>query len=471
LVYVAEYYVVEYVVEIIRIFEGIGGEERRHSESDFDADAALEPALMFQGFQEVREKKIRKKKVHKYLMSGGKVLEDLGLIAGNCIPIIPYYGKRWVIDGVERFMGHVRLAKDPQRLNNSMLSWLAEIASTSPVGKPIFAPEQIAGHQQMWSEDNISNYPYLLVNPITDQNGMSVPSGPLGYTQPPVIPPALVGLMASSQADMAEIMGNQEQGDDMASNISGKAVELVQSRLDGQSYIYVDNMAKSVKRCGEVWLGMATDLYTDAGRKMKVIGSSGKSEAIEIAQEVLTDEGLIIVENDLSTAKFDVVAEAGPSSESKRSRIVRELTGMLQFATDPETQTAILMDMLSNMHGEGLSDLRDWARNRAVRIGIIKPSKEEQAKMEQENQAQQPDPNAQFLAASAKEAEAKAKKSEADTIQSLAKTEQIKADTVATMAGIEQEDKKLALDVAERLTDTLDRQMVQSDQQSNDKGI
>jgi hypothetical protein len=28
-------------------------------------------------------------------------------------------------------------------------------------------PEQVAGHQVMWAEDNLRDYPYLLINPIT----------------------------------------------------------------------------------------------------------------------------------------------------------------------------------------------------------------------------------------------------------------------------------------------------------------
>jgi hypothetical protein len=34
------------------------------------------------------------------------------------------YGKRWFVDNIERCMGHVRLAKDPQRLKNMQLSKL-----------------------------------------------------------------------------------------------------------------------------------------------------------------------------------------------------------------------------------------------------------------------------------------------------------------------------------------------------------
>jgi hypothetical protein len=93
----------------------------------------------------------------------------LRLIAGRCIPIIPVYGKRWVVDGIERCMGHVRLAKDAQRLKNTLLSWLAEMAMRFDIEKPILTPEQIAGHAVMWAEDNIKKYPYLLRNAMTDE--------------------------------------------------------------------------------------------------------------------------------------------------------------------------------------------------------------------------------------------------------------------------------------------------------------
>lgn len=450
LVYVAEFYQVEEKSQTIVIFEDDTGEEKRHGESDLDED--LMDSLMVGGFQEVRRKRIKVKRVHKYLMSGGGVLEDLGIIAGNTIPIVPVYGKRWVVNGIERFMGHVRLAKDAQRLKNSMLSWLTEIASVSPVEKPIFTPEQMAGHQNMWANDNIKNYPYLLVNPMTDANGQIAAVGPLGYTHPPNIPPALVGLLQQAGVDMQELLGNHQGGEQIVSNISGKAIELIQQRLDGQAFIYVDNMAQAAQRSGEIWQGMAAEIYTEPGRKIKMIGTGGKAEPVTLMQQVVNEDGLIVIENDLSKARFDVHAEAGPSSDSKRAAIVKELTGVLQYATDPETQMALFTALLANLEGEGLGDLRDWARRRGVASGVIKPTKEEEKELEEAAANQQPDPNTQFLQASAMEAEAKAKKTEADTVHTVAKIEQTKADTLKTMAEIEQGDKKLALDALGKMS-------------------
>ncbi|HSG20750.1 MAG TPA: portal protein, partial [Burkholderiaceae bacterium] len=184
-VYIAEYYKVEDVTETIRVFRAIDGTEERYRAKDFEEDPELENTLAAIGSVEVRQRKIKSRKVHKYIMSGGKVLEDGGYIAGKCIPIVVVYGKRWFVDNVERCMGHVRLAKDAQRLKNMQLSKLGEISALSSVEKPILTPEQVAGHQVMWSEDNLKDYPYLLINPITGPDGSQTVSGPVAYTRAP----------------------------------------------------------------------------------------------------------------------------------------------------------------------------------------------------------------------------------------------------------------------------------------------
>ena len=121
-VYVAEYYRVEEVGETVRIFETIDGSEERYTTYDFNEDEQLEEMLAAVGTREVRQKRVKKKKVHKYIMSGSQILEDCGYIAGKCIPIIPVFGKRWFIDNIERCMGHVRLATPSHRKSHPL--WL-----------------------------------------------------------------------------------------------------------------------------------------------------------------------------------------------------------------------------------------------------------------------------------------------------------------------------------------------------------
>lgn len=453
-VYIAEYYKVEDVTETIRVFRAIDGTEERYRAKDFEEDPELENTLAAIGSVEVRQRKIKSRKVHKYIMSGGKVLEDCGYIAGKCIPIIPVYGKRWFVDNVERCMGHVRLAKDAQRLKNMQLSKLGEISALSSVEKPILTPEQVAGHQVMWSEDNLKDYPYLLINPITGPDGSQTVSGPVAYTRAPNVPPAMAALLQVTEQDMQDILGNQQAGEKLVSNISGKAVEMIQQKLDMQTFIYMSNFAKAMKRCGEVWLSMAKDIYIEEGRQMKVITENGETDSVTLMQPMVDQEtGEVKMANDLGAAKFDVDVDVGPSSSSKRAATVRALTGMMQITQDPETLQVLGAMAMMNMEGEGVSEVQNYFRQRLIRMGVVKPTEQEAEAMmaEMEARGQQQDPNAIFLQAAAEEAVAKAAKARADTIKTVADAELSRARTAETMAKASEIDQNIALTTIDAL--------------------
>jgi hypothetical protein len=438
IVFVAEYYRVEETRETVRIFLTIQGEEERYTQADFDADETLEETLAAVGTVEVRQKRIKRKRVRKYIMSGGGILDDMGYIAGKNIPIVPVYGKRWFVDNVERCMGHVRLAKDSQRLKNMQLSKLGEISALSSVEKPILLPEQVSGHQVMWAEDNLRNYPYLLVNPITGPNGETTPAGPLAYTKSAAIPPAMAALLQITEQDMAEILGNNQQADKVVSGVSGKAVELIQTRLDMQTFIYMSNMAKAVRRCGEIWLSMSKDIYVEEKRKMKTVGAMEEIGSIELMKPQIDEEtGELIYENNLGDALFDVAVDVGPSSSSRRDATVRALTGMMQVTSDPTTQQVLQSMAIMNMEGEGIGDIKEYFRKQLVQMGVMQPSEEEQQQMQEAQANVQPDPQAMYLMAEAQKSEALARKADADTQLTMANAEKAKADTLSILSEID----------------------------------
>ena len=444
-VYVAEYYRVEMVSETIRIFQSLDGEEERYRDSELDEEMLAQLEAI--GSVEVRQKRVKRQRVRKYILSGSKVLDDCGYIAGKHIPIVPVYGRRWFIDNIERCAGHVRLAKDAQRLANMQRSKLAEIAALSSVEKPILVPEQIGGHQVMWSQDNLKDYPYLLLNPITGADGSQQAAGPVGYTKSPQIPPAMAALLQISEQDIRDVLGNQEQGDKIVANVSGKAVEMVQQRLDMQTFIYMSNFSQSVRRGGEVWLGMAREVYTEPGRRMKGIGSQGQMSTIELMRPVMSEDGEVEHENDLSGAEFDLAVEVGPSSSSKRAATVRALTGMMAVTQDPDALRVLQAAALMNMEGEGLSDIREHFRRQLVQMGVVKPTEEEAAQMAQ--QSAQQDPNTVFLQAAAEEALAKATKARADVVDTVANSELTRAKTLETMSKIDTDQTRAALELVQ----------------------
>jgi hypothetical protein len=451
--YVAEYYVVELTKETLSVWRDLLGDEKTYDEDELDEEdgevGTLRDFLTATGSREIRKKTVKVKRVRKYIMSGAKVLEDCGYIAGKCIPIVPMYGKRWFVDNVERCMGHVRLAKDPQRLKNMQLSKLGEISALSAVEKPILVPEQIIGHQVMWAEDNLKNYPYLLVNPITGPDGQPTIAGPIAYTKPPQIPPAMAALLQITETDMQDVLGNQQAGEELQANISGKAVELVQNRLDMQTFIYMSNMAKAVKRSGEIWLSMAKDVFVEKGRKMKTVSLNGESGSVELMQPKMGEEGLVI-ENDLANAKFDVAVDVGPSSSSKRAATVRALTGLLTLTQDPETIQVLTAYALMNIEGEGLSEVNAWSRKKLLAMGVAEPTEEEAAVLAEQAANAKPDAQTQYLQAAAQEAAAKAAKANADTVGAIADAEKTRAETAKIITEIDATEQQQALEVIDR---------------------
>ncbi len=456
-VWVAEVYIVEQKHEMIHIFRGLALNDDEPNEMKVTNEELAEEGraeeLAALGWREVRQKKIRRRKVHKYLMSGSKVLEDCGYIAGTEIPVIPYYGKRWYVDGIERCMGHVRLAKDAQMLSNMLMSWLAEMAARFDVEKPILTPEQIAGHAVMWAEDNIKKYPYLLANPILDAvTGAVTMPNQIMYTKAPNVPPAMAALAQLAQQALEDLLGNQQAGEQLQPNQSGKAVELIQQRLDMQVFIYMSNFAKTIKRLGEVWLSMNKDLLVEEGRKLKVMHASGEVGSVELMRPMMNEEtGEKYTENDISKASFDVYADVGPSSSSRRAATVRALTGLMAMTPDPETQAVLTSMIMMNIEGEGLSDVQKFFRAKLVRMGAVKPTPEEAEAMAAESENQQPDPNAMYLQAAAEKQKADALKATAETQLTGAKIANTEADTAVKIAGIEQDRINSALQISQAL--------------------
>lgn len=458
MVYVAEYYRIEEQRRKVRIFKHLDGSTERIFDEDLSDEPWREYVLRAMGATELPSRVIRQNRCHKYLLSGNGVLEDQGYIAGQHIPIVPVYGKRWYLANIERCMGHVRLAKDAQRLKNMQLSRLAEISALSPVEKPIFTSEQMIGHRQEWSNDNVENYAYLTVNPVDDGTGSKRPIGPLGYTKPPQVPPAMAALLGITEQDMKDLLGNQQAGEEIQPNISGRAIELIQNKLDMQSFIYISNMRKAVKRSGEIWLSMAREIYIEEDRKLKILGRQNEVKSVNLMEpRENADTGEREYYNDFEKADFDVDVEVGPTTASKRAAVVREMTGMLQMVRDPETQTIITSMALMNMEGEGLGDVRRYMRRKLIRMGIVEPDEQEAQELAQELEQlkqQRQDAEQQYLQALAAESKAKAEKAKADTVYTVARAEETRAKTAETLSDMDVKRQKQTIETMRAIRDT-----------------
>ena len=429
-VYVGEYYEVEQKVEKYsvwrephsgleeKVYSGLDAEEREEAAEEEDHWASV-------GYAKVREGKRNCKRVRKYFLDGCGVLKDCGYIAGSEIPIVVVYGIRQVIDGIERFQGAVRLAKDSQRLYNMQISTLADITAFTPREKPIFLPEQVAGHELAWANDLVDNNPFLTINPITGADGSSTVSGPVGYIKQPDVPPALAGLVQITAADMLDVTGGDLAAGQVTSNTSDALVSRVQAHQDMQVYIFVDNMSRAMQRCGKIYLSMACDVYTEDNRKFAANGEDGSPETTTINVPAIDDYGAPTIAK-CFTPGLDVFVDVGPAFNSRKDSTVNAIAKILPGIADPQMQQLMVATLVRNLDGEGMDDLAKFARMQLVKAGVTKPTDEEAQELQAEQQqAANAPPDAQTVAllAQARESQANATKSEASAVQSLSAAE------------------------------------------------
>lgn len=437
-VYVCDFYKIDKVKMTYEVWVSPTGDEKRIDDDTYESDEEYETAIAEMqtlGWRLDRTEKREKRMVRKYLMDGGGVIGEPDDIAGDCIPVVPYYGKRWYVDNVERMAGVARYVKDSQRLKNMQLSKLAETAALSAREKPIFTSEQIEGHEIRWAEDNVRDWPYLTVNGV-DDSGQPLPIGPQAYTKPPQVPPAMAALIQQSESEIRDILGSPEQAEKLLSGVSGKAVEMVQQRVDGLAAIYLTNYAKFLRRVARVWLGMAAEVYVEPRRKVRVMSPEGEASFKEINKPKLGKSGQLLEGVDLERAKFDVYADVGPSSQSARQATVRALTGMMTLTQDPSDIKIMTLMAWLNMEGEGLSDVRRYARKQLVSMGVVEPTEEERAELAAAAAQAKPDPQAAFLESEARKNDADAQRTMADARRLVADTAKTEAETIKIMRDV-----------------------------------
>lgn len=429
-VYIGEYYEVEQKTEDFAIWKEphSGVEQKVYSGIDADSrEAAAEQEAHWKsiGYAKVRTGKRNRKRVRKYFLDGSGVLKDCGYIAGTEIPIVVVLGIRQIIDGIERFQGSVRLAKDSQRLYNMQISTLADITAFTPREKPIFTPEQMAGHELAWARDLIDNNPYLLINPVTGADGSSTMAGPVGYIKQPDVPPALAGLIQITAADMMDVTGGDLAAGEVVANTSDALVSRVQAHQDMQVYIFIDGMKRAMQRCGEIYLSMACDIYVEENRKFSAVNDDKTFETATINVPSLNSKGEPVISKCFKRG-MDVFVDVGPAFNSRKDATVNSLTKVLPMIADPTTQQLAVMTIVKNLDGEGMDDLANFARKKLVQSGVIKPTEEEKQQLaEEQAQAANAPPDAATVAllAQARESDAQATRNQASAVQSLSTAE------------------------------------------------
>lgn len=211
LIYVARYYRIRVEpTEITEYRNEVTGDVALY-DSEQLADEDLQELLADEVFKKGASRKVKRRRVYCGILSGAEWLEEPERIPGNYIPLIPFYPDRAFVDGQERLKGHATDALDAQRLENLMVSMLADTATQSsgdniPIIDVDMIPGPLASH---WANRNTKRPAYLPMQSLRDKTGAIVAQAQVSqFTPPTQISPALAALLQYTSQTIPDITGS-----------------------------------------------------------------------------------------------------------------------------------------------------------------------------------------------------------------------------------------------------------------------
>jgi hypothetical protein len=134
---------------------------------------------------------------------------------------------------------------------------------------------------------------------------------------------------------MKTIMGLENASLGIRSNeTSGRAIRERKMSGDISTYHFTDNLTRSIRGVGTVIVQMIPHVYTE-DRIVRVLGDDGKAGMKRVNQPSTDKEtGVDKILNDLTTGKYDITVEAGPSYTTRRQESADAMVEMIRVFPD-----------------------------------------------------------------------------------------------------------------------------------------
>lgn len=432
LIYVAKRYEIRKEKTDVEVFHNIDSGQIQVYEKGQAEEMRDELNLL--GWEFSRARTLNKQRVYVNTFSGKEFLgQEDKRIAGKYIPIIPMYGFRTYVDGVEHCHGLVRKRKDAQRLFNAGASRIAESAATSGDRRPIFMEEQIDTHEDMWADK--TKGAYRVLNAFEDENGKRHPLGPVGYEEPPVVDPNTMQTVQIASDFIQRTTGNAPQ-DSIDPDASGKAINALRKRENLNTTTISDNIVTGIRRSGLVYQSMAAEVYA-MSRVKRSMAADGTPSIVTLSQSKMDERsGSVIEINDLSKGKYQVDVEVGPQYESQKEAERESIeAAMSQITPDNEYFTPMMAMWIDSLVGTGFEPLKKFNRRKMLLQGLVEPENEEEKQM-LANAQQQQDPQEDLVKAAAQQQLAEAENLKASSLQKMADAGLKKAQTAEKVTDI-----------------------------------
>ena len=296
-------------------------------------------------------------KIESFLVSGADILEGPSEWPGKYIPLIPAIGDETPLEGKTYRSSVIRFARDAQQLYNYNKTGIAESIALAPKAPYLVTPTMIGEYKSFWDNANKKPRPYLPYNPDPDAPGAKP------YREhPPEMPAALMAEAQNAYDDMKKTTGIYDASLGARSNeTSGIAIKRRELQGDTANYHYSDNLQRSLEHCGRVLIDLIPKIY-DNERVIRILGDDeSKEEFLPINKVTMGIDGMPVVMNDLSTARFDVRVTIGPSYATKR---IEAAESILQFAQAVPQVGQVAPDLIAKaLDFEGAEEVAKRLKN------------------------------------------------------------------------------------------------------------
>jgi hypothetical protein len=308
----------------------------------------------------VRVREVEDYKIMWYLLCGVKVLKSVQWV-GKYIPVIPVFGDEIIAGGKKFYLSMIRGAKGAQQMYNYWASAATENVMMSPKSPYVVDHRQVKGFETEWNEANKKNRMFIRYNAVA---GMQKPSRE-PQTQ---VPNAIIGMLQSTAFDIEDHLGRYESSKGEASNErSGKAIVARIKQSDKGTYTFVDNLTRAIIYSGRQLVDLIPKIY-DTKRALRIRGEDGKEQVVNVNEPVLDQNQNVVLANDLSVGKFDLIAAAGASYGSQRQEMVQMMIEAMQYAPQLAPVIAPLVFKYSDWPGasEVATALQQFAQQQPV---------------------------------------------------------------------------------------------------------
>ena len=324
----------------------------------------IKDILDAQGITVVGERDTKTNKVKQKIISGAEVLEE-NEWAGKFIPIVPVYGDEVMVEGKRHWISLTRWAKDPQQMFNYWRTASTELVALAPKAPYLGPKGAFNTDADKWATANNVSYPYI------EYDGAVMPQ-----RQPFAGPPAgALQEALNASDDMKSTMGIYDAALGARSNeTSGRAILQRQRESDTATFNYIDNLSRAIRHAGRVMVDLIPKVY-NAPRIIRVIHEDGSNESVPINQPFTPDQakspqaqayeagktqetvdGLTRI-YDVTTGKYDVTCEAGPSFSTKREEAAAQ---MMELGRMFPPMMQVAGDLLvKNLDWPGADDIAD----------------------------------------------------------------------------------------------------------------